>query len=342
MRRGRWGLVIAGLALALILAVLLGTSIGTERIPFLDIARIIAGMVPGMEHLSGDLPYKWKLIVVEVRLPIVLMALFVGLGLAGSGASMQGLFRNPLVDPFIIGISAGGAFGTVLGQVIFNQMGWGSSLYPRMLLSFIFGFGTVFLAYSIARRGNRLPIANLLLGGIALSAFLTSATYFLIYFFVENPTEVIFSLMGTCGNSTWTELIWVAPVVVVGAIVLSFYGRDLNAFSAGEEGAKHLGVDVEKSKLIILAVAAMMTAITVPFVGIVGFVGLIIPHMLRRVVGPDHRILIPGSALLGGTFLILSDLASRALIDRIIPLGIVTGLLGGAFFIYLLIARRET
>jgi iron complex transport system permease protein len=290
---------------------------------------------------SGDIPSYRKTIILTVRLPIVLMALFTGIGLSSSGASMQGLFKNPLVDPFIIGISAGGAFGWVMGGLLTVDAS-GFLVRPvRILLCLSFSLGTVLFAYGISRSGNRVPVANLLLAGIAASSVLTSATYLLIYFYVENPAELIFSLMGTCGNSKWSELTWVAPTVVVGSIFLWVMSRDLNAFSAGEEGAMHLGVDVERSKAMILLSASVIAAISVPFCGIIGFVGLIIPHAVRRFIGPDHRLLVPMSALAGGGFLILSDAFSRSVSDVVIPLGIVTGLVGGAFFLYLLIARRS-
>jgi iron complex transport system permease protein len=268
------------------------------------------------------------------------MALFVGAGLSSSGAAMQGLFKNPLVDPFIIGISAGGAFGLVLGLLIGDRVGFLDGYLIRIILSFLFAMGTVTAAYMLSKTGNRIPLTNLLLAGVALSASITAATQLAVYLFVENPTPLIFSLMGSCSNSTWSEVAIVAPVVVIGTALLSFYGKELNAFSTGEEGAKQLGVDVERSKLIILGLGTLVAAITIPFCGMIGFVGLMIPHIVRRIIGPDHRFLVPGSAIFGASFLILSDLFSRSILEATIPLGIVTGLIGGAFFIYLLRARR--
>ena len=338
--RGKIATGIGVLFLLLVVCFLLGISVGTERIAFGTVLRIILGEVFGLHHLSSDIGLGRRIIVLDLRLPIVIMAALVGMGLAGSGAAMQGLFRNPLVDPYIIGISAGGAGGYVLGEVLVKStdITGGRLIVPS--LSFVGGLLAVSTAYLIARTGNRLSISNMLLAGIAISAALTSGTYLLIYFFVENPSEMIFSLMGTCGNTTWSEVYVVAPLIIIGSSFICFFGRDLNAFSSGEEGAKHLGVDVETTKFLILSASSLVAAISIPFCGVIGFVGLIIPHLIRRVIGPDHRVLLPSSILLGGSFLIVCDLASRSLTAVVIPLGIITGLVGGGFFIYLLVLRR--
>ncbi len=341
-RFSRRALFFAFLLMALIVFVALGLTIGSAKIPIDAAVKIVLSGIPGLSKLGSGYPKEWSLIILRIRLPIVLMALFAGMGLASSGSAMQGLFKNPLVDPFIIGISAGGALGTVLGTVLSRDMDPTAGRMLKVALSFIIGLGTVYLAYFISRSGNRMSVSNLLLAGIALSALMTSATYLAIYFLIQNPSEMIFSLMGSCGNTRWEELYIVVPVVLLGGGALIFFGRDLNAFSLGEEGAKHVGVDVEKSKFLILSLAALITAVTVPFCGIIGFVGLIIPHIVRRFIGADHRYLLPGSALLGGSFLIACDLFSRAVLDVVIPLGIVTGFMGGFFFIYLLWTGRWT
>lgn len=328
------------LVILLICALIAGISVGSVGIPLMDIFQILISSLPGSHLLPLDYTASDRLIIIDIRIPVVLMAMFTGIALSSSGASMQGLFRNPLVDPFIIGISAGGAFGWIAALLLTRGISGPHIDLIRIAVSFMFGMGTVMTAYAVARSGNRVPVANLLLAGIALSALLTSATYLLIYFFIENPSEMIFSLMGTCGNSTWEELVIVVPIVLIGTAILLIFSRDLNAFSTGEEGAKHLGVEVERSKLIILGAGSLVTAVTIPFCGVIGFVGLIIPHIMRRIIGPDHRFLVPASALAGGIFVILSDLFSRAALDVIIPLGIVTGLIGGGFFIYILITRR--
>jgi iron complex transport system permease protein len=342
------------LAVLLLVSLVAGVYFGSVDIPFMDTVRILLGQLPGLGGLKVDVPDTSETIIMKIRLPVVVMALFVGMGLASSGASMQGLFRNPLVDPFIIGISAGGAFGAILGSIITTGMLPTPARTITIILSFVFAVATVFLAYLISRRGNRISIANMLLAGIALSAFLTALTHLLTYFFIDNPKAFIFHLMGSCANSSWEEVAFVVPVVLAGTLILVFFGRDLNAFAAGEEGAKHLGVDVEKSKFVILCVGSLITAISIPFCGIIAFVGLIIPHIVRIFIGPDHRLLLPGSALAGGVFLVACDLFSRTgltwatdivpVLNKsqvTMPVGIVTALIGGLFFVYLLAVRRD-
>ena len=333
-------LTFAVFTLILIIAVLVGIGIGPVNIPLLDVIKVIIGSIPGLSSVGKNVPSSYGTIVMDLRLPVVIMALFVGAGLSSSGAAMQGLFKNPLVDPFIIGISAGGAFGWVIGLLIGNHFGILNSTLIRVGLSFLFAMGTVTAAYMLSKTGNRIPLTNLLLAGVALSASITAATQLAVYLFVENPTPLIFSLMGSCSNSKWSEVSIVGPVVIAGTILLSLYGKELNAFSTGEEGAKQLGVEVERTKIVILGLGTLVAAISIPFCGMVGFVGLIIPHIVRRIIGPDHRFLVPGSALFGASFLILCDLFSRSVLDVAIPLGIVTGLIGGAFFLYLLRTRR--
>ncbi|MFO8051764.1 MAG: iron ABC transporter permease [Thermoplasmatota archaeon] len=355
MRVGGWKVTFLILLLLLVISILVAVSIGSENLFLPHILRAIISGIPGMSWAAGEftwsgplgserhfdtLPVGYRTIVLRIRLPVVIMALFAGAGLSVSGSSLQGLFKNPLVDPFIIGISAGGAFGYVIAVMITEGASLWVSQITRILLSFIFSVGTVFLAYLLSRTGSRVPLTHLLLAGIALSASLTAATQMLVYLTIENPTPIIFSLMGNCSLSRWWEISIVAPVVILGTALLSLFGRDLNAFSSGEVTAKHLGVDTERSKTAILIVASLMAAITVPFCGMIGFVGLMVPHIMRRFIGPDQRYLIPASALLGGSFLIICDLVARTLLDVTIPLGIITGLLGGAFFIYLLRARK--
>jgi iron complex transport system permease protein len=211
-----------------------------------------------------------------------------------------------------------------------------------ILLTFFTSLITVFLAYSLSRTGGKVSISHLLLVGIALSAFLTSVTQILAYFFIDNPKVVIVSLLGSCSNLTWTEVGVVVFVTALCSAALIFFGRDLNAFSSGEDSAKRLGVNVEKSKFLILGLSTLIASITIPFCGIIGFVGLIIPHVVRVFIGPDHTWLLPGSVFTGGLFLLVCDLFARTAIRPYqIPVGIVTGVVGGLFFIYLISVKRR-
>lgn len=340
MIRGNRGILIAALFTELILVVLLAVSLGTADIPFDQVLKIILDDLTGIDMTDpGNLP-GWETIIIQIRAPLVLMALFVGAGLATSGATLQGLFKNPLADPFIIGISAGGAFGWVIALLLTLDMTQSWVMWFRAGMSFLGAMGTVTVAYLVARTGNKVPLTNLLLAGVAISASLTAATQFGIYMFIDNPRPLLISLLGSCGGSTWEELMIVAPVVTFCLIGLMVLSKDLNAFSMGEEDARGLGTNVERSKVLVLILSSLAAAVTVPFCGMIGFVGLMIPHIMRGFTGPNHRYLVPASALFGGIFLILSDLASRSLLDRIIPLGVITGSIGGAFFLYLLASRR--
>jgi iron complex transport system permease protein len=318
---------------------ILGIALGPVRIPLIEIVRALISAIPGMEDLYRG-PKGFKTIILNIRLPIVIMAIAVGAALSSAGSSLQGLFRNDLVDPFIIGISAGGALGWVLGGILASHLGWGDMTMFRMGLCFLLSVGAVLSAYAVAKRGSEVPIPNLLLSGIAISALLTSTAQGLIYLFVDNPAETIFSLMGGLGGTKWGDLAIVLPISISGVIILAMMGKELNAFGGGEGNAHHIGVHVERTKLSIIGATSLLTAVTIPFCGIIGFVGLIVPHVARRFVGPDQRVLIPASAVLGAGFLVACDLVARSASGIIIPLGIVTGALGGAFFIYLLAVRR--
>ncbi|WP_455392189.1 FecCD family ABC transporter permease [[Eubacterium] cellulosolvens] len=323
----------------LLFSILFSIFIGPEDIPFIEILKSLLNRLPGIDL---DVPYKYEEIVIDVRLPIVLMALFVGAGLGLSGASLQGLFQNPLVDPYIIGISAGGAFGYILGSILVIDLDGMLARVIIITLSFVCSMATVILAYSISRTGSKTSITHLLLAGIALSAFLTALTQIMAYFFIDNPKVIIIALLGSCANSTWTDVGITALVISPCAFILLFYGRDLNAFSAGDEGAKRLGVSVETSKFVILGLATLMASVTVPFCGIIGFVGLIVPHIVRAFIGPDHRWLLPGAFFTGGVFLVICDLFSRTIVRPFqVPVGVITGIIGGLFFLYLLSIRRR-
>ena len=335
-------IIFTGLFLLLALTIVFATVIGPVPIPMVDVLKAILSPIPGLGSLLGEPPVWVVTVVWRLRLPVAAMALFVGAGLSVSGASMQGLFRNPLVDPFIMGISAGGALGWVVSLMLTRDLD-GTAIYAiRALFSFIASLIAVVGAYTIARVGGRLPLNNLILSGIAVSASLTSITQVLIYMFSDSPSQLIFSLMGSCSNSSWEEVLIVAPVVVLGTTALLLLSKDLNALSFGEDDARGLGVNVERSKVFVLGLSCLISAVSIPFCGMIGFVGLIVPHAARRVLGPDNRYLLPASAILGASFLVLCDLASRSVLEVTLPLGMVTGLLGGGFFLYLLAVQRRT
>jgi iron complex transport system permease protein len=291
-------------------------------------------------------------IVVGVRLPRILMAALVGFALAAAGTVMQGFFRNPMADPSIIGVSSGAAVGAVafivfpvalsttltlpvVGAVdVGLSHGTGVSLF-----AFVGALAAAFGVYAIATRHGRTPVATLLLAGVAVQTFLGAVISYLQLQAGESLRRIVAWLMGHLSGAAWGDVAVTAVVVPPLFAVLLVYARDLNVMLLGEEEARGLGIAVERTKRILLGASALITAAGVAFAGVIGFVGLIVPHMLRLVVGPDHRVLLPSAALAGGSFLVAADTLARSGSTEL-PVGIVTAAVGAPFFIYLLVTRE--
>ncbi len=286
--------------------------------------------VSGLSLLTFDSDMIHKLIF-EVRLPRIIGALLVGGGLAAAGCVMQGLFRNPMADPYIIGTSTGGALGAA--SAIFFL---GGILMP--LFAFIGAAASTITVYLISKRNGRMAVETLLLSGLAVSLFLSAMLSFIMYMSGNNLHQIMFWMMGGFWNMYWDD-VGLALLIPVAAVILYIFSRDLNVMALGEEEAIHLGVNTERTKKILLMISTFITAIAVSISGCIGFVGLIIPHIMRIFTGPDHRILLPASMLAGSILLIWTDTFARTLPVEI-PVGIVTAFLGAPFFIYLL--RRRT
>ncbi|HJJ39042.1 MAG TPA: iron chelate uptake ABC transporter family permease subunit [Methanocorpusculum sp.] len=270
-------------------------------------------------------------LILDVRLPRILGALIVGAGLAAAGCAMQGLFRNPMADPYLLGTSSGGSLGAAFSIVVM-----GGFLQP--VLAFIGSLGSTILVYFASKRNGRVAVETLLLTGIAVSLLLSALLSFLIYLSGNSLKQIMFFTMGGLWNVYWDDVL-LGLIIIAAAVILFIFSRDMNVLSLGEEEAVHLGINTEKTKRILLLLSALITAIAVSIAGCIGFVGLIIPHIIRLLTGPDHRILLPASMLAGAILLLLADTFSRTLPTEI-PVGIVTALLGAPFFIYLL--RRRT
>lgn len=355
-----WSLVLTGL---LVVTILASASIGSVDIHPIDVAKAIlntlsvpAGVsitLNGGSYLGADLlpvspsfDLHWRSlfdfgvtdshqrIVVNIRLPRVMLAAIVGFGLAAAGTVMQGFFRNPLADPAIIGVSSGAAVGAVLAITAPMLLPFG--LQPA---AFIGGIAAAVLVYAIATEDGRTPVATLLLAGIAIQTFLGAVISYLLLHSGDSMRQVVYWLMGHLHASTWSEVAFAAPVTAILFIGLAFYTRDLNVLLLGEEDAHHLGVAVERTKRILLALSSAITAAGVAVSGVIGFVGLVVPHMLRLIVGPDHRILLPTAALGGASFLVMADTIARMGAAEA-PVGIVTAAIGAPFFLYLLMRRR--
>jgi iron complex transport system permease protein len=272
------------------------------------------------------------MIIWDVRLPRVIAAALVGCALAVAGTAMQGLFRNSMADPYIIGTSSGGALGATLSIVLFAGTG-------RPVFAFAGAAIATFAVYIIARQGGKIPVETLLLSGVALSMLLSAFLSFLMYTAGRSLHQIMFWLMGGFWNVSWDDVI-VAILIPVGCLIIYLYARDINIISLGEEDAIHLGVNVERLKQILLFVSAFLTGIAVSIAGAIGFIGLITPHVMRLIVGPDHRVLFPAAALAGGILLLWSDTLTRTFANDM-PVGIITACFGAPFFIYLLRSRMK-
>ncbi|MBI1885765.1 MAG: iron ABC transporter permease [Chloroflexi bacterium] len=316
-------------------AAVLAAAVGPANIPLDATVRIVLSRLPGVD-LADGLPQAWRDIIWEVRLPRVLLAGLVGATLALAGATYQGVFRNPLAEPYLIGVAPGAALAAtaVLVSPVPYAFG-GFSVLP--LAAFAGGLTAVALAYFLARVGRTVPTTTLILAGIAISSIATSMTSFLMLLDIDRVFNLLAWVLGGFNLSSWDRLAWVAPYAVPAAAVLLLYGRTLNVLQLDDEQAQQLGVNVERTKLLLLGASSLATAAAVSVSGIIGFVGLIVPHAVRLVWGPDHRQLLPMSMLVGATFLILADLLAREVLQPSeVPVGIITSFCGVPFFLYLL------
>ncbi|WP_224269693.1 vitamin B12 ABC transporter permease BtuC [Haloprofundus salinisoli] len=273
-----------------------------------------------------------QVIVTTIRLPRILLGAVVGFALATAGVVMQGFFRNPMADPSIIGVSSGAAVGAVAFLVAPFALPFGIGLQGAAFLGALL---TAFGVYLIASENGKTPVATLLLAGVAVQTFLGAVISFMLLHSGESLRQVVYWLMGHLDNASWGDVGVAALVVPPLFLLLLAYGRDLNVLLLGEEDAHSLGIEVERTKRVLLAVSSLVTAAAVAVSGVIGFVGLIVPHVMRLVVGPDHRVLLPTSALAGAAFLVATDTLARSGTAEL-PVGVVTAALGAPFFLYLL------
>lgn len=337
----KWKIILALLIIALIVTIAVATSIGPFPISPLEVFNSILQKIPFLGD-SIKVDTTLQEIVLNVRLPRVLVAALVGIALATSGTVLQGLLRNPIADPFIIGISAGASLGASAALV----SGIGASvfgiLYSVPIAAFISALGTVFLIYNLSKIGGSISMLTLLLIGVAITSLFSALVYLILLISNEQSQGILFWMFGSLTLAGWNYFYMAFPFVVVGLIVILYFARDLNPIALGEEQAQHLGVEIETLKKILLACVSLITAAAVSITGMIGFIGLIIPHIMRLLVGSDHRMLIPSSALAGAIVLILCDTVSRMVIRPAeVPVSIITAILGCPFFIYLLLRSRR-
>jgi len=333
----RFRRVLLGLALALVAAFLLGVAVGAVWVTPWSTIRLV-GWKLGLVDRPEDVARSAEVIVFQLRLPRVLLAAIVGAALAASGTVFQGLFRNALADPAIIGVSSGAALGAVLVIVTIGAGSLGAFGVP--LAAFCGAMATAILVYRLARIGPTVHVATLLLAGIAVAAVISSVMSLVMSFSGEEIRNIYAWLLGGLVAQGWRSIATVLPVVAVGLAGATLVSRELNLVALGEERAAQLGVEVDRLKRRAIAVGALLAAGAVSVAGVIGFVGLMTPHLLRLVIGADHRRLLPAAVLGGAILLILADLAARTIIaPSELPVGVVTALLGGPFFLFLL--RRE-
>jgi iron complex transport system permease protein len=334
----------AALTALLVGVVLVSATIGPVRIGYAAVAKAMLNAlvlpVPSAEGVAWAHPFAFavpeatQVIVARLRLPRILLGAAVGFALASAGTVMQGFFRNPMADPSIIGVSTGAAVGAVAYIVAPLSVPFGlqGAAFGGALLA---GFGV----YLVATDGGHTPVATLLLAGVAVQTFLGAVISFMLLYAGESLQRAIVWLMGRVEPASWHTVGVTALVALVGFLVLFAHARDLNVLLLGEADAHTLGIEVERTKRVLLAVSAVVTAAAVAVAGVIGFVGLIVPHVMRLLVGPDHRVLLPTSALAGATFLVATDTVARAGPAEL-PVGIVTAALGAPFFLYLLRNRE--
>ncbi|MDD5658981.1 MAG: iron chelate uptake ABC transporter family permease subunit [Actinomycetota bacterium] len=331
--------------LLLILAalIIISSAIGSANISIKSTLKTLISIIPKIKSLVPVFeinPQDFK-VIFEIRMPRIFMAIITGIALSGSGVIFQGIFKNPMADPYVIGVSAGAAFGATIGLLFTSSIRL-VNLSTTSIFAFMGAIGTTFIIYNISKIKGKISILTLLLSGVALSSLLTSIISFLMIFRTHDLTKVYFWIMGSFTNSSWVNFLTVTPIIIIVMIVASFFMRDLNIISLGDERASQLGVQTEKLKQILLVLASVIAAAAVSVSGIIGFVGLITPHLMRIIVGPDHKILYPTAAISGGIILLFSDTLARTILSpREIPVGIITSIIGVPFFIYLLIKSKK-
>ncbi len=326
---GLFGLCLAALAVA----VLAGVAIGAVSIPATAVIQLILARILG---LTTNYPDTFSTILFEIRLPRVALMAITGTALASAGATYQGLFRNPLADPYLVGVASGAGLGATM-VITFGLPTTGLGLMAVPLGAFLGGVAAVAVVIMIARVGRTTPVTTMLLAGVAVGSFATAITTFWMLRSPEGMRRAFNWLLGGYTGGGWQPVWIVLPYLILGLIGLQLNARALNVLQLDEEQARQLGLNVERLKFILVGAATLMTAAAVAFGGLIGFVGLVVPHILRILGGPDYRRLIPLSALGGATFVVLADLIARTVLaPQELPVGVITAITGAPFFIFLL------
>ena len=327
------------LTLLLLCVILISTGMGYIKIPLPAVAKIIFAKIFGNLSWIQGLDEVLPVVIFDVRLPRILTAALVGAGLAMSGVVFQGILLNPLADPYTLGVSAGAAFGAALA-ILLNIHFLGTYSIP--LFAFIGAASTLLFVIYLSSSAEGLSSNNLILSGIIVAAILSAGISFLKYVADEQVAVIIFWLMGSFGSKTWTDVALIISIVSIGFFVFIYYARDLNLMSLGNRSAASLGVDTGRVTLVLLAMASFVAAVCVSVSGIIGFVGLLVPHIIRLITGPDNKKLLPVSMLAGAILLLCADTITRAVLPSEIPIGVLTALIGGPFFCYIFRKQQKS
>ncbi|TZE80905.1 FecCD family ABC transporter permease [Calorimonas adulescens] len=331
--KGRFYFLLSVSIVFLMICIVASLIIGSASITPVEAVRILFSRVSGS---LLDVPQSHINIIMNLRLPRTILALIVGLGLSVVGLTYQSVFKNPLADPYIIGVSSGAAFGASVAIALHLDGGyWGIGMIN--LFAFVGALLVSFTALTISRVNGRIPPTTLLLSGVALGNLLTAGMSLIMFLDHDDMEEIVYWTMGSFVSSSWDKVKFSLVFVSIGVLFLVFYMKELNLMLLGDETASSLGVDVERTKVRIIIISSLVTAACVSVSGIIGFVGLVIPHILRIIAGPDNRRLFFLTLIVGAGFMVFTDTIARYILRPVeIPVGIITALLGGPFFIYLL------
>lgn len=326
--------------LILIISILLGLFVSGVQVPVPTILHIVLEKTINIHWM--EVPKNEEMIIWNIRLPRVFLAFCVGASLAVAGVAFQGLLRNPLADPFTIGVSSGASLGAVLVMFFQFQIAW-LGFFTLPIVAIISGFITLLIVFGLVRLSSRsLAIETIILAGIIISSFISALVSLIISLGDQDVmNQIIYWLYGSVSMRGWDYVRLIIPFMILGFIILFMHYRELNAFALGEEAADHIGVNVKREKMLILFGASLLTGAAVGVSGTIGFVGLVIPHLIRLIVGPNHRHVLPLSFIFGGSFLIIADLMARVVIaPQELPIGVLTALIGAPVFAILLIKER--
>jgi iron complex transport system permease protein len=337
-RRGRQLLVAVAIGVLLVTSIALGATLGAVRIPVGDLISTLAWKA----GLADPPPTQSREVLWQIRFPRLVLALSIGAGLGLAGALLQGVFRNPLADPSIIGVSSGAAVGASVAIVSGAHLLSVGGLGTVTLAAFATGVATVFLVYAFARHEGRTEVVTLILTGIAINAMALGVLGLMTFLADDEELRTLsFWTLGSLAGATWPAVWFAGPAALICLAVAPLLGRGLDTLALGELEAEHLGVEVERLRLATVAIAALVTSAAVAVAGIIGFIGLVVPHLVRLAAGPGHRFLLPAAALGGAAITALADLGARTVaLPQEVPLGVVTALVGGPFFLWLLHRTR--